>query len=114
MPSSPRLMRPLRSVMHSPRLTKRNGVLTRIAPPSTATGTPQSPRPSTSGRPGPEDFQPPVQGLARQDEEEGHAWQNGHGGIGQAGAALQHAAARRDAAEQDRDGNDGERVLAGD
>src|SRR5579863_1072585 len=36
-------MRPLRSVRHSPRLTKRNGVLTRTAPASTASGTPQYP-----------------------------------------------------------------------
>src|ERR1700688_1049814 len=43
MPSRPRLMRPLFSVMHSPRLTNRNGVLTRIAPPRTAIGTPSQP-----------------------------------------------------------------------
>src|ERR1700724_1227645 len=42
-PSRPRFMRPLRSVMHSPRLTNRNGVLTRTAPPSTASGTPHNP-----------------------------------------------------------------------
>ncbi len=36
-------MRPLFSVRHSPRLTNRNGVLTRIAPPSTAIGTPHQP-----------------------------------------------------------------------
>ena len=36
-------MRPARSVMHSPRLTNRNGVETRMAPPSTASGTVQSP-----------------------------------------------------------------------
>ena len=36
-------MRPLRSVMHSPRLTNRNGVLTRSAPPSTAIGTTHQP-----------------------------------------------------------------------
>src|ERR1700687_301494 len=36
-------MRPLRSVMHSPRLTNRNGVLTRTAPASTASGTPHQP-----------------------------------------------------------------------
>ena len=36
-------MRPLRSVMHSPRLTKINGVETRTAPPSTATGTVHNP-----------------------------------------------------------------------
>src|SRR6185436_3431678 len=98
MPSSPRLMRPLRSVMHSPKLTKRNGVLTRIAPPSTATGTPHMPRPSTSGRPGPEELEPSVQGLARQDEEERHTLQDEHGRIGKVEPALQHTAARRDTA----------------
>ena len=36
-------MRPLRSVMHSPRLTNRNGVETRTAPPSTASGTVHKP-----------------------------------------------------------------------
>src|SRR5690349_18875115 len=35
-PSRPRLMRPDFSVMHSARLTIRNGVPTRTAPPSTA------------------------------------------------------------------------------
>jgi len=40
-PSWPRLMRPLRSVSVSPRLTKMNGVLLRIAPAKIASGTPQ-------------------------------------------------------------------------
>src|SRR5262245_43972346 len=114
MPSRPRLMRPLRSVMHSPRLTKRNGVLTRMAPPSTATGTPQRPRPSTSGGPRPEDLEPAVQGLAREDEEEGHALQYEHGRVREVEAALQHPAAGGDAAEQDGDGHDGDGILPGD
>src|SRR5205085_9362825 len=42
-PSWPRLIRPLFSVSVSPRLTKMNGVLTRMAPPSIASGTPQAP-----------------------------------------------------------------------
>src|SRR5260370_520429 len=42
-PSRPRLMRAERSVMHSPRLTNRNGVETRMAPPNTASGTVQRP-----------------------------------------------------------------------
>src|SRR5260221_14699853 len=50
-PSSPRLMRPLFSVMHSPRLTKRNGVLTRSIPPSTPIGTPHQPRSVTRAPP---------------------------------------------------------------
>src|SRR3982074_1274878 len=36
-------MRPERSVMHSPRLTNKNGVETRMAPPNTASGTVQGP-----------------------------------------------------------------------
>src|SRR2546426_10957530 len=43
-PSWPRLMRPLFSVSVSPRLTKMNGVLLRIAPAMIASGTPHSPR----------------------------------------------------------------------
>ena len=34
LPSNPKLMRPLFSVRHSPKLTKRNGVPTRTAPPT--------------------------------------------------------------------------------
>ena len=41
-PSWPRFTRPLFSVRHSPRLTKRNGVLMRTAPAATSRGTPQS------------------------------------------------------------------------
>src|SRR5579859_5640973 len=44
-PSCPRLIRPLRSVSVSPRLTKMNGVLFRIAPAKIARGTPQYPNP---------------------------------------------------------------------
>ena len=35
-PSNPKFIRPDFSVMHSPRLTNRNGVPTRMAPPNTA------------------------------------------------------------------------------
>src|SRR5580692_10497749 len=42
-PSRPRFTRPLFSVRHSPRLTKRNGVLMRMAPPRTANATPLAP-----------------------------------------------------------------------
>src|SRR4030095_7727502 len=114
MPSSPRLMRPLRSVMHSPRLTNRNGVLTRMAPPSTATGTPHQPSDVTSGAHQPERRPPAVQRLARQDQHERHALEHEYGGVGQIETALQHAAAGRDPADQHRDGHDGDRVLADD
>src|SRR5215468_10448335 len=102
-PSRPRLMRPLRSVMHSPRLTNRNGVLTRSAPPSTATGTTHQPiEPSAMSRSSmPKDSEAPVERLARQHRDEDHALQDKHRGVGQAEPALQQSAAGTDAAEQD-------------
>src|SRR6185437_6234317 len=103
-PSSPRLMRPLRSVMHSPRLTNRNGVETRMAPPNTASGTVQSPidPPAMSGFPL-QKADPSIQGIARQHEHEDNSLQYLNGGVGQAEPSLQQAATRADAAEQDRD-----------
>ena len=47
--------------------------------------------------------------LASTNDED-DALQHQHGGIGQAEPALQQAAAGADAAEQDRDGNDGQRI----
>src|ERR1700682_857184 len=98
-PSRPRLMRPERSVMHSPRLTNRNGVETRIAPPNTASGTVQSPIvPSAmSGL----SFQEPdasVQRVAGQHEDEDNSLQHLHGGVRQTEPALQQTAAGADAA----------------
>src|SRR6516162_9515341 len=110
LPSRPRLMRPLRSVMHSPRLTNRNGVLTRSAPPSTATGTTHQPTSAISG-PRAENAPAAEQRLARQHRDEDHALQHQHRGVGQAEAALQQAAAGADAAEQDRDRNHGKRIM---
>src|SRR6185369_1794147 len=112
MPSSPRLMRPLFSVMHSPRLTNRNGVETRSAPPITPMGTPHRPRsvamrcPHRLLSPGAENLEPAVQRLAGQDEQEGHALQHQHRGVRQIEAALQHAPAGIDAAHQYGHGND--------
>src|ERR1700754_2127808 len=105
-------MRPERSVMHSPRLTNRNGVETRMAPPNTASGTVQSAiDPSAmSGFPF-EEADPPVEGVARQHEHEDDPLQPLHGGVGQAEPSLQQAAGGADAAEQDRDRNDRERIL---
>src|ERR1700724_432400 len=92
-PSSPRLMRPLRSVMHSPRLTNRNGVETRIAPPNTASGTVQSPMvPSAISGFAFQEADPPVQRVARQHSNEDDALQHLNRGIGQAKPALQQAA----------------------
>src|SRR5215218_6959569 len=111
-PSRPRLMRPERSVMHSPRLTKRNGVETRMAPPNTASGTVQSPiDPSAISRFSFQEADPAVQRVARQHEDEDDALQHQHRCIRQSEPALQQPAAGADAAEQDRDGNDGQRIM---
>src|SRR5258708_21125707 len=94
-PSRPRLMRPERSVRHSPTLTKMNGVLTRMAPASMASGTPQSPRLLSSmsaflcagARP---ELEAAVKRLARPDGAENDALQDHHGGIVQAAPSLPH------------------------
>src|SRR5882672_7332554 len=93
-PSRPRLMRPERSVMHSPRLTNRNGVETRMAPPNTASGTVQSPIVPSAIRFAPSGFafqkaDPPVHRVAREHRDEDDALQHLHRRIGQAEPALQ-------------------------
>src|SRR5664279_2440867 len=111
-PSRPRLMRPERSVMHSPRLTNRNGVETRMAPPNTASGTVQSPMvPSAMSGLAFQKADPSVHRVAGQHEHEDDALQHLHRGVGQAEPALQQPAAGADAAEQDGNGNDGQRIL---
>src|SRR4051794_29406245 len=102
-------MRPERSVMHSPRLTNRNGVETRMAPPNTASGTVQSPIvPSAmSGFPF-QEANSPIQCVAGEHEDKDDALQHLYRGVGKAEPALQQPAACADAAEQDRDRNDGE------
>src|SRR6185437_5016429 len=111
-PSRPRLMRPERSVMHSPRLTNRNGVETRMAPPNTASGTVQSPiEGSAMSGLAFQEVDPAVHGVACEHEDEDDALQHQHRRIGQVEAALQETTACADAAEQDRDGNDGKRIL---
>src|SRR3954467_3063487 len=94
-PSRPRLMRPERSVMHSPRLTKRKGVLTRIAPEKMARGGPQMPKPvsATEDLLFLEDLEAAVVGFAGEDEDEDEALEDVDGGIRQPHAALQQAAA---------------------
>src|SRR4051812_7172735 len=103
MPSRPRLMRPLFSVMHSPRLTKMKGVLTRIAPPRIAIGTPSQPRvdPSISGFLLAEKSKPAVKRFAGEDDHEGDALEDKYRRIRQFEPSLQHSAAGRNAAEQD-------------
>ncbi len=75
-------MRPERSVMHSPRLTNKNGVETRMAPPNTARGTVQSPiDPSAISRFSFQEADPPVQRVAGQDKDEDDPLQHQHGGV---------------------------------
>src|SRR5882672_10736742 len=111
-PSRPRLMRPLRSVMHSPRLTNRNGVETRIAPPNTARGTVQSPIvPSAISGFALQKANSPIQRVACQNKDEDNSLQHLDGGVRQAEPALQQAAAGADSAKQNGDRNNRQRVL---
>src|SRR6202167_508079 len=99
-PSRPRLMRPERSVMHSPRLTNKNGVETRMAPPNTATGTVQSPIvPSAMSGFSLQKADPSVDGVACQHEDKDNSLQHLDRGVGQAEPSLQQAAAGADAAK---------------
>src|SRR3954471_24976256 len=101
-------MRPERSVMHSPRLTNKNGVETRMAPPSTASGTVQSPiEPSAISGLSLQKSDAAVERIAGQHEDKDDALQHQHGRVGQAKSALQQPAAGADTAEQDRDGDNG-------
>src|SRR5450755_3651583 len=109
-PSRPRLMRPERSVMHSPRLTNRNGVETRMAPPNTARGTVQSPMvPSAMSGFAFQKADPTVERVAGENGDKDNTLQNLHRGVRQAEPALQQPAAGADTAEQDRHGNNGQR-----
>src|SRR6202022_5061406 len=111
-PSRPKLMRPERSVMHSPRLTNRNGVDTRMAPPNTASGTVQSPIvPSAmSGFPFQEAYSA-VNRVACQHKDEDNSLQHLNRRIGQAEPALQQAATGADTAEKDRNRDNRQRIL---
>src|SRR3954468_2699109 len=105
-------MRPLRSVMHSPRLTNRNGVETRIAPPNTASGTVHSPIvPSAISGLSFQEADASIQRVAGEHEDKDNSLQHLHGGVRQAEPSLQEAAAGADTAEQDSDGNNGQRIL---
>src|SRR5438128_7407281 len=107
-PSRPRLMRPERSVMHSPRLTNRNGVETRIAPPNTASGTVQSPiDPSAMSGLSFQKTDAAVERVAGEHKDEDDALQDQHRGVRQTEPALQQAAAGTDAAKRNRTGVDG-------
>src|SRR5437762_2207268 len=105
-PSRPRLTRPLFSVRHSPRLTKRNGVLIRMAPPRTPRATPATSGHHRrllrrrAGRASQERRLPPVEGLGEEDADEEDPLQHVDRGVGQVEDALEQAAARADAAEE--------------
>src|ERR1700720_341351 len=111
-PSRPRLMRPERSVMHSPRLTNRNGVETRMAPPNTARGTVQSPIvPSAMSGFAFQKANSSIKRVAGEDEDKDNSLQHLNGGVRQAESALQQPAACADAAEKNRNGNNRQRIL---
>ncbi len=109
-------MRPDFSVMHSPRLTKRNGVLTRIAPEKMARGIPHPSHGRVSHVRASfflEELEAAVVGFAGEDHEEDGALEDIDGGVGKSEAALEKAAAGADAADEDRDWDDGDGVLPG-
>src|ERR1700692_1371138 len=111
-PSRPRLMRPERSVMHSPRLTNRNGVETRMAPPNTARGTVQSPIvPSAMSGFALQKADPAVDRVACQNRDKDDSLQHLNGGVRQTEPALQQAPACADSTEQNCDGNNGQWIL---
>src|ERR1700674_4265765 len=111
-PSRPRLMRPERSVMHSPKLTNRNGVETRMAPPNTASGTVQSPIvPSAISGLSLQEANSSIQRIACENKDEDDSLQHQHRRIRQAEPALQQAAAGADSAQKYRNWNDRQRIL---
>src|SRR5665213_1513187 len=113
-------MRPDRSVIVSPSETKMKGVETRIAPPSTASGTPHSPIALGSAilsAPQPavgiENAEAAVERLGEQDHDEQDAFQHQDCRVRQVEAPLQEAAGRLDAAQQEPDRDDRQRIVPG-
>src|ERR1035437_3801257 len=109
--SRPRLMRPAFSVMHSPKLTNRNGVLTRMAPPSSASRRP----PQVMSAIGMLLF-PAFESVAERFEgEQAHeqrTLQRQGRRIGQIQMPLQQTAAGADAADQYRADDNRQRIVA--
>src|SRR5258708_21148243 len=98
--------------MHSPRLTNRSGVETRMAPPNTASGTVQSPIvPSAMSGFAPQKANSSIQRVAGKNRDENNSLQHLNRGVGQPEPALQQAAAGADATEQDRNRNNRKRIL---
>src|SRR5450830_1984028 len=125
MPSSPRFTRPPFSVRHSPRLTNRKGVPTRMAPANKASSKVVKSKSGMTGlRSGcrqrlrlclPAGFQrgeAAGDGFPRQQVAKQQALQDQRGGVRQIEPALQQAAAGFDAADDDCANDDGEWILA--
>src|SRR5258708_4359195 len=105
-------MGPERPGRHSPRLTNRNGVETRMAPPNTASGTVQSPIvPSAMSGPALEKTKSPIKRVAGENEDEDNSLQHLNGGVGEAEPPLQQAAAGTDSAQENRNRDDRQRIL---
>src|SRR5580698_1121304 len=119
-PSRPRLILPLFSVRHSPRLTKRKGVPPRNAPAMIARGTPNQPIPvlapiisQWSCLVFPEDLPSSVQAFAKKNHQKHQPLKNHDRGIRQMMVPLQDAAAGQQPTQQDRNQDASERILAG-
>src|SRR3954464_5264082 len=97
-PSLPRLIRPARSVRHSPSETKRKGVLTRSAPPSMATRTVPIASISAIRPPRLEPGEAAEQRVARQDRHEDEDLQHQHCRVRHVHAPLQQATRGAEAA----------------
>src|ERR1700688_1094753 len=94
-PSRPRLIFPLFSVRHSPRLTKRNGVPPRNAPATMASGTPNQPIPllapvihQCSGILFPKNFPAAVQTFTIENHQKDQPLKDHNGGVRQMVIAL--------------------------
>src|SRR5258708_12600650 len=82
-------MRPERSVMHSPRLTNRNGVETRMAPPNTASGTVQSPIvPSAISGPTSQKANSSIKRITCKNEDEDNSLHHKNRGVRQTNPAF--------------------------
>ena len=110
-------MRPLRSVRHSPRLTNRNGVLTRIAPPNTAINTPHQPsaawHPCQCAR-GWKMRKRPYSVSPARISMNAMPCSTSTVASGRSQSTLQQAAARCDTAHEQRDRRDRDRIVARD
>src|ERR1700731_1395539 len=119
-PSSPRFTRPDFSVRHSPSATNMKGVEPRNAPPIMANSTMKNGLSLICGcscavrRAGNLEYlETAIERFRHQQHHESESLQHQHGGVGQVHAPLYQPAGGDDTAEQNRDRNDGERIVAG-